>query len=215
MAHAARVRVQIKTPGAAMPIESFLLLVSLAAGTLFTPGPNNAMLATSGAAFGFRHTLPHMLGVALGFPAMVLIVGLALGGIFQASIALQEGLRWGGAALLVWIAWKIATSGKVSTGGGPARPMTFPAAAAFQWINPKAWVMAVAATSQFVTGPDPWLAAIIVAVTFLGGGLMSSAVWVLAGQAISRFLTSHLRRRAFNLTMAALIVLSVVQLVRH
>lgn len=198
-----------------MPPETLIALVSLAAGTLFTPGPNNAMLAASGATFGFRRTLPHMLGVAVGFPAMVLIVGLALGGLFQTSLVLQESLRWGGAVLLMWIAWKIATSGGVSAGGGPARPMSFPAAAAFQWINPKAWVMAVAATSQFVTGPGPVLAAGIVAVTFLAGGLMSSATWVMAGQTIARLLTSSGRRRVFNLTMAALIVLSVAQLVWH
>lgn len=195
--------------------ETYPALVALAAGTLFTPGPNNAMLATSGATFGFRRTMPHMLGVALGFPLMVLIVGLILGGLFQTSAFLREGLRWGGAALLLWIAWKIATSGGLSLHGRETRPMSFPAAAAFQWINPKAWSMAVAATAQFVSGSQPFFAAVVVAATFLAGGLMSSATWVLAGQAIARFLTSALRRRAFNLTMAALIALSVIQLVRH
>lgn len=94
-----------------MTPDTFPALLALAVATLFTPGPNNAMLAASGANFGFRRTLPHLLGVALGFPLMLLIVGLALGGIFQASALLREGLRWGGAALLLWIAWKIARSG--------------------------------------------------------------------------------------------------------
>lgn len=195
--------------------ETFTALVTLAIGTLFTPGPNNAMLATSGASFGFRRTLPHMLGVALGFPIMLLVVGLILGGIFQTSAILREGLRWGGAALLLWIAWKVAQSGGLSLKGAAARPMTFPSAAAFQWINPKAWSMAVAATSQFVAGAQPVVAAIVVTATFLCLGLMSSATWVMAGQAIARFLTSAAKRRAFNLTMAALIALSVVQLVWH
>ncbi|MCV2867392.1 LysE family translocator [Defluviimonas sp. WL0002] len=198
-----------------MSPENLVALVALAAGTLFTPGPNNAMLATSGANFGFRRTLPHMLGVAIGFPAMVLIVGLVLGGIFQSNAILRESLRWGGALLLLWIAWKIAISGGVALAGTSAGPMGFPAAAAFQWINPKAWAMAVAATSQFVTGSAPVLAALIVTLTFLGGGLMSSATWVLAGQAIARFLTSPSRHRIFNLSMAGLIVLSVAQLLWH
>ncbi|MCV2863215.1 LysE family translocator [Albidovulum sediminicola] len=198
-----------------MTPETFLALLALAAGTLFTPGPNNAMLAASGATFGFRRTVPHLLGVAIGFPAMVLIVGLALGGLFQTSTIIQETLRWGGAALLLWIAWKIALSGRVSVGRGSGRPMGFPAAAAFQWINPKAWVMAIAATSQFVTGPAPAFAAAVVALTFLCGGLMSSATWTLAGQAIARFMTSPARRRIFNLSMAGLIVLSVAQLLWH
>jgi len=195
--------------------ETFPALVALAIGTLFTPGPNNAMLATSGASFGFRRTLPHMLGVALGFPMMLLAVGLMLGGLFQTSAVLREGLRWGGAALLLWLAWKIARSGGLSLKGAAARPMTFPGAAAFQWVNPKAWSMAVAATAQFVAGSQPVAAACVVAATFLAGGLMSSATWVLAGRAIARFLTSSARRQAFNLTMAALIALSVVQLIWH
>ena len=91
-----------------MPQDNLLALFALCVGTLFTPGPNNAMLAASGATFGFRRTLPHMLGVAVGFPAMLLIVGLALGGLFQTSALLREGLRWGGVALLLWIAFKIA-----------------------------------------------------------------------------------------------------------
>ena len=198
-----------------MTPETYLALVALAVGTLFTPGPNNAMLAASGATFGFRRSLPHMLGVAIGFPAMVLIVGLALGGLFQASALLRETLRWGGAALLLWIAWKIATADPQAKDGAALRPMRFAEAAAFQWINPKAWSMAVAATSQFILPTDPLLTAGVVALTFLTGGLFSSATWTGAGGMIGRWLTSPLRRRVFNLTMAALIVASIGQLIAH
>jgi threonine/homoserine/homoserine lactone efflux protein len=113
-----------------MPTETLLALVSLAIGTLFTPGPNNAMLAGSGASFGFRRSLPHLLGVAIGFPAMLLVVGLALGALFQASGVLREAMRWGGAALLLWMAWKIARSGAAAGKAGRPRPMTFAEAAA-------------------------------------------------------------------------------------
>ncbi|MCY1126740.1 LysE family translocator [Frigidibacter sp. RF13] len=197
-----------------MPTETFIALIGLAIATLFTPGPNNAMLAASGAAFGFRRSLPHLTGVALGFPAMLLIVGLALGGLFQTSVVLREGLRWGGALLLLWIAFKIATSAGAESKSA-ARPMTFLAAVAFQWINPKAWSMAIAATSQFIRPDDPWRLALIVAATFTLLGLGSASTWVGLGQAISGWLTTAGRLRLFNLTMAGLIVLSTLQILSH
>lgn len=198
-----------------MTLESFPALLALAVATLFTPGPNNAMLAASGANFGFRRTVPHLLGVALGFPLMLMIVGLVLGGIFQTSALLREGLRWGGAALLLWIAWKVARSGGVGSKSEGAHPMRFHQAVAFQWINPKAWSMAVATTSQFIRPETPLVTATAVALTFLALGLSSSATWTYAGQAIARWLTTERRLKAFNLVMAGLIALSVVELVRH
>lgn len=198
-----------------MTPDSFAALLALAVATLFTPGPNNAMLAASGANFGFRRTVPHLLGVALGFPLMLLVVGLVLGGIFQASTLLREVLRWGGAALLLWIAWKIARSGGTGAKAEGAHPMRFHQAVAFQWINPKAWSMAVAATSQFVLPEAPLVTAAAVAMIFMALGLSSSATWTYAGQAIARWLTTARRLRAFNLVMAGLIALSVIELVRH
>ena len=198
-----------------MPHDMLPALIALAVATLFTPGPNNAMLAASGARFGFWPTTPHMLGVALGFTAMLLIVGLMLGEVFKSSAVLREGLRWGGAALLLWIAWKTASAGGPAEKTSGGSPMTFLGASAFQWINPKGWSMAVAATTQFITPERPVATATIVAATFLTFGLASSATWVGLGQAISRWLTTPARLRAFNLVMAGLIVLSVAALLRH
>jgi threonine/homoserine/homoserine lactone efflux protein len=198
-----------------MSYEMLPALLALAVATLFTPGPNNAMLAASGANFGFRPTIPHLLGVALGFPLMLLIVGLALGELFRTSVLLREGLRWGGAALLVWIAWKVAMSGGTGSKSDGAHPMTFLKAVGFQWINPKGWSMAVAATSQFIRPEEPMATATLVAGAFLTLGLLSSATWTYAGLAIARWLTTALRLRVFNIIMALLIVASVVELVRH
>lgn len=198
-----------------MTYETFIALIALTVATLFTPGPNNAMLAASGASFGFRRTVPHGLGVAIGFPAMVMIVGLALGELFKASLLLREGLRWGGAALLLYIAWKTATAKALAKKDADDRPMTFFGACAFQWINPKGWSMAIAATTQFITLDAPYLTATIVAATFLAFGLCSAATWIGLGQAISGWLTTEARRRAFNVTMALLIVLSIYELMRH
>lgn len=198
-----------------MPFETIPALAALAIATLFTPGPNNAMLAASGASFGFRRSIPHLLGVATGFPLMMLVVGLTLGGLFQTSTILREGLRWGGAVLLLWIAWKIATAAGPGSKRVGGRPMRYVEAVGFQWINPKAWSMAVAATSQFILPSAPLVTAAIVATTFLAFGLGSSVTWTFGGQAIARWLTTESRKRAFNLTMAALIVLSIVEILRH
>lgn len=198
-----------------MTSQTLLALIALAIATLFTPGPNNAMLATSGANFGFRRSAPHLLGVALGFPMMLLIVGLALGQLFQSSALLREGLRWGGAALLLWIAYKVAFSAGTETKSADARPMTFIGASAFQWINPKGWSMAIAATSLFIDPASPLHTALIVAAIFTGFGLVSAATWVGLGKVISRWLTTEARRRIFNLTMAVLIVLSTIQMLWH
>jgi len=198
-----------------MPFETLPALTALAIATLFTPGPNNAMLAASGANFGFRRTVPHLLGVATGFPLMLLLVGLTLGSLFQASALLRETLRWGGAILLLWIAWKIASSAGTGSKSGGRRPMRFFEAVGFQWINPKAWSMAIAATSQFILPSAPLATAAVVALTFLALGLGSATTWTYGGQAISRWLTTERRMRAFNLTMAGLIVLSIVEILRH
>jgi len=195
-----------------MQTEMIPALVALAVATLFTPGPNNALLAASGANFGYRRSLPHLLGVAIGFPVMLLCVGLLLGGLFQASALFRETLRFGGAAILLWLAWKIASSGGLGSKSTGTHPFTFAQAAGFQWINPKAWTMAIAATSQFILETAPVVTAVVTAGTFLTFGLVSATTWTLAGQAMTRWLTTPARLRAFNLVMAALIVVSTLQM---
>lgn len=195
-----------------MNSETYIALLTLAVGTLFTPGPNNAMLAASGATFGFRRTIPHLLGVALGFPLMLFCVGLFLGEVFKASWLLREVLRWGGAAILLWMAWKTAISAGVGPKEAKPHPLTTLQASAFQLVNPKGWSMAIAATAQFILPSAPLRTAAITALTFAALGFVSSASWTGLGQAFARWLTTVGRLRAFNLVMAALIVLSVVQL---
>src|SRR6185295_8630669 len=118
--------------------------------TLFTPGPNNLMLMTSGLNFGFRRGLPHLLGVSVGFALMVLLVGLGLGAIFERWPLLYAILKYVGAAYMLWLAWQIATASPPQPRGeSTGRPMGFFNAMAFQWVNPKAWVMAVGAVSTY------------------------------------------------------------------
>lgn len=187
-------------------------LLALAFAAAWTPGPNNAMLAASGATFGFRRTLPHALGVTLGFPAMIFLVALGLGRVFHESETLRETLRWGGAALLVWIAWRIATAERPGSGKGRSKPFTFLQAAAFQWVNPKAWAMCVGIVSQFASGVAPVAEALSCAAVFVVAGGTSTHGWAGFGAAIGRFLQSDRRLRAFNLVMAAMVVAGVAML---
>ena len=176
---------------APMTYDILLALVAFAFVTSVTPGPNNLMLMASGVNFGFRRSLPHMLGVALGFTAMVLIVGLGLAGLFRADPRAVLVLKVVSVAYMLWLAWKIAHSAAPKQGKAGGRPLSFVQAAGFQWVNPKAWAMA------------------LVAAVFGAVNLPSVAVWVAAGQGLRRFLTRPGRLHLFNWTMAILLVASL------
>lgn len=195
-----------------MQTETFLALLMLAISAAWTPGPNNALVANSAVHFGMRRTLPHIAGIAIGFALMVFLVGFFLGQIFANSALLREALRWAGAALLLWIAWKVASSGGIGSVSGDPRPFTFFEAAGFQWINPKGWSFAIALTTQFMTGERPLVTAMIVAGVMVCVGFGSATTWALAGQVLNRWLTSERRLRLFNYTMGGLIAACVVLL---
>lgn len=197
-----------------MPLDALLTLFALAMAAGWTPGPNNALLAASGVKFGLRRTVPHALGVGLGFPVMVFIVGLFLGAAFQASALLRDGLRYGGVAMLLWVAWKIASAGGLGSSSGPARPFRFHEAVAFQWINPKGWVMAISLTAQFVNPAHIWLTALMVAGVFLVVGFSSAFGWAALGTMLRQFLSKGHRMRIFDITMGAVIALGVIVLLR-
>lgn len=178
-----------------------------------TPGPNNMMLLASGANFGFRRTLPHMLGVSLGFAAMVFAVGMGLGSLFKAYPPLYDMLRVVAIFYMLWLAWRIATADGLGERDGTARPMTFLEAVAFQWINPKAWAMALGATAAFVT-PDAFVAGVmIVTAVFAAINLPCIASWAGFGVVLRRFLDRPWALRAFNVTMAALLVASLYPMI--
>ena len=174
-----------------------------------TPGPNNIMLMTSGVNFGFRRTLPHLVGVVLGFAAMVALIGLGLDAIFARFPQLMPVMRWAGAAYLLWLAWRIANSGPMREGAVEGRPLGFLGAAAFQWINPKGWVMAISALTAYSVTDDYTISVIAVALTYLAIGFPSSGAWVVFGSAMRKALRDPGIARAFNLTMAALLVASI------
>lgn len=196
-------------------------LASIASATAFavsmagSPGPNNAMVTASGATWGFRRTLPHMLGIAIGFPVMLLAVALGAGEVLRAYPWVHEALRWVGAAYLLWLAWTIASArpaGAAATGGG--RPLSFLQAALFQWVNPKAWVIALGAVVTYTTaaGGALLVQAGLMAALFLVVTLPVVALWTMVGVGAARLLRTPAALRWFNLAMAALLVASLVPL---
>lgn len=196
-----------------MTYDILLALMAFAFVTSVTPGPNNLMLMASGVNFGFRRTLPHMLGVALGFVAMAAVVGLGLAGLFQSEPRAVRALQVLSVAYMLWLAWKIAHAAPPEPGRAGGVPLTFLQAAAFQWVNPKAWAMALTATSVYA--PDRTAAAVLlVAAVFGAVNLPSVAVWAAAGQALARWIATPARLRWFNRGMALLLVASLWPMMR-
>jgi len=192
-----------------MPLETFLALVLFAFTTSITPGPNNMMLFASGVNFGFTRTIPHMLGIGVGFFTLLLAVGFGLGALLHTVPLVYTVLKFAGGAYLVWIAWKIGTSRSLSDGKTGAQPMTFLAAAAFQWVNPKAWVMAVTAMATY-TNPDYYFFTVLmVGFAFALVNVPSVSTWAGFGSALREWLSVPVRLKWFNITMAVLLVASL------
>jgi threonine/homoserine/homoserine lactone efflux protein len=167
-----------------------------------TPGPNNVMLTASGANFGMRRTLPHMLGICAGFALQMLAVCAGLGAIFHRWPHLQDGLRWVGAAYLAYLGWRLLRPAASATGHAP-RPVTFLEAAAFQFLNPKAWVMNLTAATLFLPRELTMLAA--AAYMLLVGVVLPAPcvlVWALFGSSLRSVLARRRGRLAFNSAMA-------------
>jgi threonine/homoserine/homoserine lactone efflux protein len=183
--------------------------VVFAIATLFNPGPNNIMLMTSGLNFGFARTLPHAFGVALGFGFLVLVVGLGLGAVFAAYPAIYAVLKFAGAAYLLYLAWRIAIAGPVA-GSARGRPLTFLEGAAFQWINPKGWVMAIGAVTAYAAIARFPLNIVLIAAIFTGFGTLSSWTWLLFGTGLKAVVTDPEKVRVFNIVMALALAASLV-----
>lgn len=196
-----------------MSYDLLLALTLFAFVSSITPGPNNLMLMASGANFGFRRTLPHLLGVGIGFTLMIVLVGVGLLQVFDLYPISHQILKLVSVIYLLWLAWKIANAatpeGDVQSEG---TPITFIQAALFQWVNPKAWTMALTAISAYT--PDQTLNYVsLVALVFGIVNLPSVSLWTVLGEQMARFLTSAARLRAFNWAMAGLLVLSLYPVV--
>lgn len=192
-----------------MKPELLTALTAFAFVSSITPGPNNLMLLSSGANFGFKRSIPHMLGIGFGFVFMLIMVGLGLLQVFDAFPISYDILKIVSITYLLYLAWKIAnTAPQTRNMTSTAKPLSFLQAASFQWVNPKAWTMGLTAMSVY--SPERTLQSVfIVAAVFGVVNLPSISAWTVMGQQLQRFLTSHLRFRVFNGTMAGLLVLSL------
>ncbi len=196
-----------------MSPDLLLALVAYAFVTSATPGPNNVMLLASGVNFGFRRTLPHMGGIALGHAFMVFVVGLGLVGVFVTYPPARLALTVVSVGYMLFLAWKIANAAPPEGRPAQGRPLTFLQAAAFQWVNPKAWVMSLGAVTLYAPGQE-WAAVAWVAGVFAAVNFPSVAIWAALGVGLRRFLTRPRALRLFNWTMAALLVASLVPVLR-
>jgi threonine/homoserine/homoserine lactone efflux protein len=189
-----------------MSADAFLALTIYAFVTSITPGPNNFMLLASGVNFGFWRTVPHMLGIGVGFLSLLLGVGFGLGAVLTAFPALHMVLKIAGGAYLVYLAWRIGMSRSMGNReDAKARPMTFLEASAFQWVNPKAWVMAITAMAVYTNPDAPFLSVILISVAFALVNLPSVSTWAGFGTALRGFLADPVRLKWFNITMGLLL----------
>lgn len=192
-----------------MTTETLLALVAFAVAMCFTPGPNNAMLMVSGLNFGLWPTVPHVLGVGLGFSLMALLTALGIGQAILASPVLHTVLRVASILYLLWLAWRMARAGPIEGGGTRGRPLTFLEAALFQWVNPKGWVTALGAAGAYVSAARPYESAIVIAGVFAVVGLSSASSWAVFGRGLRVVLGRPGHVRAFNVGMPLLLVASL------
>lgn len=191
-----------------MNYEVVIALALFSFVSSITPGPNNLMLMASGANFGVRRTIPHMLGVALGFTFMVLLVGVGLVQAFDAVPESYMVLKVFSVIYLLYLAWRIAHAAPLSNQDREGSPLTFIQAALFQWVNPKAWTMALTALSVY--SPSQSFASVaLVAGVFGSINLPCISFWTGMGQQLQRVLTNPIRLRVFNVAMALLLVASL------
>lgn len=191
---------------------AFLLFALVAAGT---PGPSNVMLTATGAQVGILRGLPCLLGQTMGMGLMLFVVLSGLGSVVLGHPAVLSALHWGGAVVLLWLAWRIATaSGLGATGSG--RPLGYVDAALFQWVNPKAWLVAASAAGTFLTAgtESPVVRAASLGALFVAAALPSCFVWLAFGAAVQRLLHTPRRMRLFSVAMGALLALSIAIVVR-
>lgn len=195
---------------------NYVSLALFAVSTCGSPGPNNVMVMSSGVNYGWRRSIPHVAGINVGFPLMLVGVGLGLDGILRSYPAVYEVLRPVGIAYLLYLAYRIASApvhvdGEVER---PGKPLTALEAALFQWVNPKSWIMAVGAVVTYANpGGNHALQVVAIALVFLVLGTPCTGAWLWLGVSVKRLLPGPRRLRAFNVAMGLLLVVSITPVV--
>lgn len=192
-------------------MEIFWAVLFFAFSTTITPGPNNVMIMSSGVNYGVKASVPHWLGICLGFPFMVLLVGMGFGVVFERFPHLHQLIKVLGVAYLLWLAWHIATAEPKAIERGKRKPFSFWQAVLFQWVNGKAWIMASGAVAAFTSvGGIYWIEVSIITAAFLLMAFPCVGLWLVCGAALRSVLTKALFQRVFNISMATILVLSML-----
>jgi threonine/homoserine/homoserine lactone efflux protein len=194
-------------------MEYFVSLMVFTFVASVTPGPNNIMLFASGINHGVKKSLPHYFGICIGFLVLVAAVGFGLGALFKQSPFLHQVLQIVGALYLAYFAWKIGSANSASSSNEIRSPITFLEAALFQWVNPKAWVIAIGAISTFTIQSRIAASIATIIAMYFFMGLLAMGIWLTLGASLQRLLNSGKRRRIFNISMAILLLLSIVPIV--
>lgn len=194
-------------------MEYYLAVATFTFVAGLTPGPNNIMLLASGVNHGVAKSLPHYLGVCIGFPAMVAAIGFGLGTVFNEYPAVHKAIKVLGVSYLLFLAWKIGNAGNPEAKGELPSPLTFWHAAAFQWVNPKGWIVAVSSVAAFTTPGRVTEDLVFLLSAFSIAGFITMGFWLTAGAGLKKILGDGRRRRVFNVAMAALLALSVIPMV--
>ncbi|RZL61027.1 MAG: LysE family translocator [Variovorax sp.] len=202
-----------------MNLDTWLAFALFAFVSSITPGPNNTMMLASGVNFGFSRSLPHMTGITVGFCLMILLMGLGLGSVFERYPLLYTVMRYAGGAYMLYLAWKIFRSqpapDTVTPGTAQPKPMGFTAAAAFQWVNPKAWVMALGAITTYLPARhSTWQLLALIGVMGVIN-MPSTGSWALFGSSMRRHLQRPTFLRVFNTLAALALVASLYPLLTH
>ena len=193
---------------------NYLSLILFTVATCGTPGPNNTMIMSSGVTYGFRRSLPHVIGINVGFPFMVVAVGLGLREVLRSSPHVYTYLRPIAVTYLLYLAYRIATGPVTEHAAAEKKPLSLIQAALFQWVNPKAWLMVVGAVTTYATVAGTYFVnVLLVALIFLVFGTPCTTFWLWLGTSFKRVLRKPVQFRAFNIVMACLLVGSLVPLV--
>ncbi|KGJ87438.1 LysE family translocator [Colwellia psychrerythraea] len=197
-------------------MELYLAIIIFAASTTVTPGPNNIMIMTSGLNYGVKKSIPHLLGICFGFPAMVIMVGLGFSIVFEMYPLFHEVIKVAGVAYLLYLAWLIASSSPTSLDVEKSKPLSFTQAALFQWVNPKAWVMATGAVSAYTSiSSDIFSQVIFIALAFFIVAFPCVGIWLFFGVGLKKYLNSPKHQKIFNLSMALLLIGSVLPVLKE
>lgn len=194
-------------------IEFYLTVLIFCFAAAGAPGPNAIMLVASGLNHGVRNSLPHYFGISLGFPLMVAVIGFGLGAVFTRYPIIHQVIKYLGISYLLFLAWKIANTKNARIHSSAKNPLTFFQAAAFQWVNPKAWVIAIGAIATFTDGNNMQLQITFITIAYLMACFLCMGLWLILGASLQRLIHKPKQFQRFNFLMAALLVISVIPMI--